>query len=228
MSAVYMVDNEGGPYNSLYERPATKALLANVSGQRVLEVGCGPGALTEWLLAEGAKVTAFDVSPEMVRLARARVGDGVDVRVADLAEPLSFVADGSVDVVVASLVLHYLRNWVPVLAEFRRVLAEGGRVVFSTHHPSMDWQLHSPEDYFAVKQVTETWTKGGQSYPVTFWRRPLTEICDAISQAGFIIERIVEPAPADSMKCRFPRQDERIRTRPWFLFFQLRASPGPA
>jgi hypothetical protein len=47
-------------------------------------------------------------------------------------------------------VLHYLADWVGPLTEFHRVLAPHGAVVFSTHHPAMDWQLHSPEDYFAV------------------------------------------------------------------------------
>jgi hypothetical protein len=35
-------------------------------------------------------------------------------------------------------------------------------VVFSTHHPAMDWQQHSRDDYFKVMQVTETWHQGGQ------------------------------------------------------------------
>ncbi len=41
------------------------------------------------------------------------------------------------------------------LAEFHRVLAPQGAVVFSTHHPARDWQLHSPDDYFVIKQVTD-------------------------------------------------------------------------
>jgi hypothetical protein len=47
-------------------------------------------------------------------------------------------------------------------------------------------------------QVTETWHKGGQPFEVTFWRRPLTAITAAISSAGFLIDRLVEPAPLPS------------------------------
>jgi len=54
------------------------------SGLKVLEVGCGAGSLTAWLLDQGASVTAFDVSPEMVGLARRRVGDGAVLLVADV------------------------------------------------------------------------------------------------------------------------------------------------
>ena len=78
---------------------------------------------------------ATDISPEMAKLARRRIGDRATVLVADLGEPLSFAQDASFDLVVGSLVLHYLRDWTPVLSEFRRVLTGDGVVVFSTHHP---------------------------------------------------------------------------------------------
>ena len=220
MSGAYRVNNEERAFNAYYERPATIALLGDVAGLRVLEAGCGPGVLTEWLADHGATVTAMDVSPEMVRLARDRVGDRALVRNADLAEPLD-IADASIDLVVASLVLHYLADWAGPLAEFHRVLAPRGAVVFSTHHPAMDWQLHSPEDYFAVKQVTEAWTRDGQSFDVTFWRRPLTAMTEAISGAGFVIDQLVEPPPAAELRQRDPTSHGKIRMSPRFLFFRL-------
>lgn len=221
MGAAYRAANDEGSFNAYYERPATISLLGNVTGLRVLEAGCGPGALTEWLCDHGASVTAFDVSPEMVRLTRERIGQRARVLTADLAEPLAVVTDASADLVVASLVLHYLADWTVPLAEFHRVLAQDGAVVFSTHHPAMDWQLHSPDDYFAIKQVTETWHKGGRPFSMTFWRRPLTAITAAISDAGFIIERIVEPPPLPELQQRDPQDYNKIRTRPRFLFFRL-------
>jgi SAM-dependent methyltransferase len=221
MGAGYGAGNEGGSFNAYYERPATIALLGEVKGLRVLEAGCGPGVLTGWLAGNGAAVTAMDVSPEMVRLARDRVGDRARVVVGDLSEPLTFAADASVDLVVASLVLHYLADWAGPLAEFHRVLAPRGAVVFSTHHPAMDWQLHSPEDYFAVKQVTEAWTRDGESFDVTFWRRPLTAMTEAISGAGFVIDQLVEPAPAAELRRRDPKNHDKIAMSPRFLFFRL-------
>jgi SAM-dependent methyltransferase len=225
MGAAYLAGNEEGSFNAYYERPATIALLGDVHGLRVLEVGCGPGVLTSWLVSNGAAVTAVDVSSEMVRLASRRVGARAQILVADLSEPLTFAADASADLVVASLVLHYLADWAGPLAEFHRVLAPHGAVVFSTHHPSMDWQLHSPEDYFAVKQITEVWTSSGEPFEVTFWRRPLSAMAAAISEAGFVIDRLVEPEPAAELAQRDPRDYEKIRTRPRFLFFRLVKRP---
>ncbi|HUJ66342.1 MAG TPA: class I SAM-dependent methyltransferase, partial [Acidimicrobiales bacterium] len=191
MAEAYASDNLDSPFNAYYERPATQRLLGDVTAKRVLEVGCGAGPLTEGLVDHGAVVTALDISPAMVSLAQARLGNRARILVGDLAEPLAFAADGDFDLVVASLVLHYLGVWVTPLRELRRVLIPDGALVFSTHHPAMDAQIHSPDDYFATKQVTEVWTKGAGSYEVTFWRRPLTAMTESIHEAGFLVERLV-------------------------------------
>jgi 2-polyprenyl-3-methyl-5-hydroxy-6-metoxy-1,4-benzoquinol methylase len=68
-------------YNAHYDRPALFDLMGDVDGLRILDVGCGPGRYAERLIAGGAAVTSFDASPEMVRLARARLGAEVEVRV---------------------------------------------------------------------------------------------------------------------------------------------------
>jgi ubiquinone/menaquinone biosynthesis C-methylase UbiE len=222
MAEDYAADNATGSFNAYYERPATISLLGDVTGRRVLEIGCGAGPLTSWLVDHGATVTAMDVSPEMLRLARQRLADRATFVVADLERPLSFASDGDFDLVVASLVLHYVKDWEAVLREFARVLSPGGEVVFSTHHPTMDWKLHSFDDYFAVKQVSETWAKGSGEYEVTFWRRPLTTMTAAIAAAGFVITQLVEPQPVPELQGRDPASYELLRTEPRFLFFRLR------
>ncbi len=218
MAAQYAIKND--PFNTLYERPATFALAGEVDGRRVLEVGCGAGPLTELLLDAGADVTAIDVSPGMLALARARLGDRATLMVADLSEPLAFAEDNNFDLVVGSLVMHYVEHWGPVLTEFRRVLRPGGAVVFSTHHPTMDWEM-APDDYFAVRQVTDRWRMGGEAFDVTFWRRPLTDMTSAISAAGFLIERIVEPRPSAQIAEVDPAAFTKLATAPRFLFFRL-------
>lgn len=224
MANSYAAENERSIFNSLFERPSTITLLGDVSGRAVLEVGCGAGPLTAWLLDQGAKVTAMDVSPRMLDLARQRVGNRARLVAGSLEDGLDFQPDRSVDLVVASLVLHYVRDWHTVFSEFRRVLVPGGGVVFSTHHPAMDWQLHSVEEYFAVKQVTETWTMLGEPFDVTFWRRPLTAMTAAVSSAGFVIEQLTEPVPGPEIEQRDPEIAHQLRTKPSFIFFRVRAS----
>ena len=227
MADEYAAHNAVGAYNAFYERPATIALLGDVQGLRVLDAGCGGGELTAWLVDHGAIVTAVDVSPAMAGLARQRTGDGATVLVADIAQRLHFAQTGEFDVVVASLVMHYVGAWEAPLSEFRRILGPQGMVVFSTHHPTMDWQLSSPDDYFAVKQVTESWSVGGREFEVTFWRRPLTAMCQAIASAGFVIERLVEPEPSPDLARRDPEAYQRVRTEPRLSIFPLATVGGP-
>jgi SAM-dependent methyltransferase len=223
----YALHNQGSPFNAYYERPATVDLIGDAFGKRVLEVGCGAGSLTDWMVDQGAIVTATDVSEVMLGLARARLGNRARIVLADLAAPMTFASDASFDLVVASLVLHYVRNWEGPLREFRRLLVSDGAVVFSTHHPTMDARLHSPDDYFALKQVTEVWDLGSSEFEVSFWRRPLTDMTEAIHRAGFAIERLVEPEPLRELEERDPDAYGRIRTQPAFLFFRLRCSAPP-
>ena len=98
-------------------------LLRPRRGERVLDVGCGDGALTEKLVAAGCRVVAIDASPEQVRAARGR---GLDARVAD-ATDLNF--DGEFDAVFSNAVLHWIRDPDAALTAIHRALAPGGRLV---------------------------------------------------------------------------------------------------
>jgi SAM-dependent methyltransferase len=104
------------------------AELADVrAGQRVLDVGCGPGALTAQLverLGSGA-VSAIDPSASFVAAIRARFPD-VDVQ-RGVAERLPF-ADGTFDAALAQLVVHFMTDPVAGLAEMARVTRPGGLV----------------------------------------------------------------------------------------------------
>ena len=95
------------------------------AGDHVLDVGCGPGALTAELLQRGAVVSAADPSPQFVAAARERYPD-VDVQQAT-AEELPY-ADGSFDEVLAQLVVHFMDEPVHGLSEMARVTRNGGVV----------------------------------------------------------------------------------------------------
>jgi SAM-dependent methyltransferase len=81
---------------------------------------------------------------------------------------------------VASLVMHYLRDWVPTLRELRRVLRPEAVFVLSTHQPAMDAELAGSGDYFATELLRDRWTVGGREYEVRFWHRPLSAMFRAI------------------------------------------------
>jgi SAM-dependent methyltransferase len=99
----------------------------SVAAGSALDVGCGPGALTAVLVERlgGARIAAVDPSPPFVAAAAVRF-PAVDVRQAP-AEELPFV-DGSFDVVLAQLVVHFMTDPVRGLAEMARVARPGGTV----------------------------------------------------------------------------------------------------
>jgi SAM-dependent methyltransferase len=216
----YTEDNDSNATNAYYERPASLALLGDVAGQRILDAGCGAGSHAAEMIRRGASVTGLDKSAGLLTIARQRLGTAVPLYEADLADPLPF-ALGSFDAILASLVMHYLEDWGPVLAEFRRVLVPGGRLVISTHHPFMDHPLAGGPDYFATYDFTEEWTKGGQSAAMRFWHRPLHAMTDSFRAAGFALDVIGEPQPDPAGESLFPAIYSDLRTNPRFLFFRL-------
>lgn len=209
------------PYNSLYERPAIFSMLADVTGKRVLDVGCGSGSLSAWLAGRGAEVVGFDASASMVRLAEQKRIAHASFRVADLSKPLTFLADSSFDVAVASLVMHYLRDWVDPLRELARVLSPSGELIISTHHPANDIKLSATGNYFDTELVHERWDLDGKEFEVHFWRRPLSAMFSAFETAGFRVISFIEPMPLPECRERFPRAWEALTTRPGFAFFKL-------
>ena len=98
-------------------------LLAPRPGERILDLGCGDGALTEKLVAAGAEVVAVDASAEQVAAARAR---GLDARVAR-GEALPFSSE--FDAVFSNAALHWMRDPDAVLVSVHGALRPGGRFV---------------------------------------------------------------------------------------------------
>ncbi|GGL07292.1 class I SAM-dependent methyltransferase [Planomonospora parontospora] len=215
----YSAETENSFINAYYARPAIMTLAGDVAGRRVLDAGCGSGPLSAVLRERGAVVTGIDASAGMLALARRRLGDDADLRVADLSDRLPF-DDGAFDDVVASLVLHYLQDWGPTLAEMRRVLRPGGRLIASVNHPFADYALQDPRpDYHATTSYTDLWTFNGQSFPMVFWRRPLHAMTGALTAAGFRLAVISEPQPDPAGRELFPDDFHDFSTRISFLFF---------
>ncbi|MEV0312178.1 class I SAM-dependent methyltransferase [Nonomuraea fuscirosea] len=227
----YSTENANSLVNAYYERPAMLELAGDVAGRRILDAGCGSGPLFAELRDRGAVVTGIDASAGMLELARKRLGPDADLRVADLAAPLPF-PDDTFDDVTASLVLHYLKDWGPALAELRRVLKPGGRLLVSVDHPFVFTLFaamagEKRPKYFEVRNRVEEWTMGGQNARMSFWDRPLHAMTEAFTAAGFRISVISEPPFVPEARELFPEEFREIdpsRTRFLsFLFFVLEA-----
>jgi SAM-dependent methyltransferase len=205
------------PHNAFYERPATLSLLPEVKGKCVLDAGCGPGVYAEWLADHGAEVVALDVSPKMVELAKKRVGAKASVLQADIGQPLTFLQNESFDIVLSALALDYIEDWGRTFGEFYRVLTRPGYFIFSVGHPFADFLFHKPDDYFKTELVEFEWTGFGIPVRMPSYRRPLGAVLDPLVEAGFSLERLLEPKPTEQFKQMDPVDYEELSKRPGFL-----------
>lgn len=227
LAEAYAAHIDTKPHNAYYERPATLSLLPEVRGLRVLDAGCGPGVYAEWLADRGADVVAIDASPKMIRLATERVGQRAAFHVADLARPLDFLEVGSFDLVLSALVLEYIEDWRATLREFRRLLRPRGVLVASVTHPFFDFTYFRSDSYFDTELVSAKWN-GFTPVQVRMptYRRSLEETLNPFPEAGFRIDRIVEPRPTPEFQQADPRHYHELSRQPCFLC--LRASTIPS
>lgn len=139
---------------------------------RVLDVGCGTGALLEALslAAPGAQLAGVDLSEHMLAVARRRLGAAIDLERA-CAETLPF-GDAAFDVVVSTNVFHFIRHPVAALAEMLRVLKPSGRVVIT------DWC----DDYLACRVCDMFLRAFSRAHFRTYGSRECREL---LMEAGF-------------------------------------------
>lgn len=215
-----MVDTK--PHNAYYERPATLSLLPEVAGLHVLDAGCGPGVYTEWLLARGARVVAFDASAKMVALAKARVGDRAPVHQAAIESDLDFVEDGAFDIVLSPLVLDCVADWPKAFRRFCRALQPRGLFVFSIGHPFFEAMYFKTERYFETEQVSCVWRGFGFPVEVPSYRRPLGAALNSLLESGFELVRILEPQPTEEFRNADLRHYEQLARQPSFLCIKAR------
>jgi SAM-dependent methyltransferase len=208
--------------NAYYEMPATLSLLPNVGGMRVLDAGCGSGRYTEWLIDRGADVVGVDVSPRMIRQARRRVGKRAELHVADLGRPLDFLSAECFDLVLAPLVLDYIEEWEPVFDEFSRVLKGFGLLVFSCGHPLADYCGHARADYFRTEYVEDLWEGFGIPVVVPCYRRPVGCVLASLIEAGFALEKFLEPRAGEEVRRRDPEAYQKRHRLPSFLAVRAR------
>lgn len=205
------------PVNNNYDRPTILRLAGDLSGKRVLELGCAAGGLTAHLAERAAAVLAVDAEPQMLEYARQKVGAKAQFKLVDLDQPADIAPTASVDVVVASLVLHYIKDWAPLMRELHRCLAPGGTLVFSLHHPITAWLLSDRADYHRTELVSEAWDWGGVAVTAQSYRRPLSTIFGELRRAGFSIDTVEEPQiePTADIDADLLHA---LNTQPFFLY----------
>ena len=234
-------DERHGDYGNTFHRrlvePTVLQLLELRAGEAVLDIGCGNGALARRLAERGARVTAFDFSGEMIRLAKQRGSSAdasVEYHVIDATDETAMLqlGAGRFDAITCTMTLMDIPTIDPLFRAAARLLRAGGRFVFSTQHPAFNSNnpifVQEKEDragvvseHVAVKlraYLDLPPVKGagapGEPSPHYYYHRTLSELLGAAFAAGFMLDGLLEPA--------FTHEDAaRSERLTWFKLTQI-------
>jgi len=212
-------------YNAHFERPSLQALLDDVLGLDILDLGCGSGVYAEFLLKHGASsVTCIDSSEKMIEIVNNKLGDRVLSYFQDLSIGLPQEKSNSIDLIICPLVLHYLEDLSMLFKDVNRVLKVGGHIAFSTHHPFADFKRLKSENYFERELVNDVWDTIGEPVEVTYYRRSLTEIMNAITNNGLVVTRLSEGVVSEKVMELSEKHYRYLSNNPNFLFIKCQKS----
>jgi SAM-dependent methyltransferase len=208
------------------EWPRLRALLPELRGLRVVDLGCGFGWFCRWARGQGAaSVLGIDVSEKMLARARAETTDGAIAYVRADLEQLE-LAPGSCDLVCSSLALHYIERLSVLLAQVHRALVPGGRLVVSVEHPVFTaptepgwsqgaggrktWAL---DGYLEEGPRSTDWlTKG-----VIKQHRTLATYINTLIGLGFVLAHVEEWGPTPEQIAARPEWADERRRPPFLL-----------
>ncbi|WMT89240.1 class I SAM-dependent methyltransferase [Pelagibacterium sp. H642] len=214
------------------EWPALRAMLPDLNGKRVLDLGCGFGAFARFAAAEGANsVLGIDLSEKMLETARERTDNAAVAYQRGDLDKLD-LGDRTFDVVFSSLAFHYAADFATLARTIRAALTDGGALVFSVEHPlfavrtepefSTDAggkRVFLVDDYLGEGKRVTSWVVDG----VEKYHRTIATYINSLLDAGFSLSAIDEWGPGPELLAQNPDYiDHRIR--PMFLLMGARAT----
>ena len=117
------------------EATALRETLANIEFDSCLEIGCGTGKNTAWLLTKAKSITAVDLSIEMLAKAKQKINsEQVHFIQADILQDWNFVST-KYNLVSFSLVLEHIEDLEPIFNKVSKIIAAGGYVYIGELHP---------------------------------------------------------------------------------------------
>ncbi|MGN7166591.1 class I SAM-dependent methyltransferase [Paenibacillus cellulositrophicus] len=202
-----------------------KALLPDLQGKSVLDLGCGFGWHCRYAREQhAAEVVGVDISAKMLESAREQTDDPAITYLQAPIEDIDF-PDGHFDVVLSSLAFHYVQSFDTVCQKVHSCLKQGGAFVFSVEHPiftsrpEQEWilddqgsPLYWPVDHYQDEGVRNT---AFLTDHVIKYHRTLSTYINDLIRTGFAITAVREPLP-DPKLMHHPGMKDETR-RPMFL-----------
>lgn len=201
------------------EWPAIRAMLPDLAGRRVADLGCGFGWASRWMREHGAaSVVGFDLSQNMINRARADTHDAaIEFHIADL-ESLA-LPQAAFDLIFSALTFHYVEDFGRLIGTIHAALVPGGDLVFTIEHPIFMAAAHP--HWTQDEDGRKTWPVNGYSIEgerrtdwfakgVLKYHRTLGTTINTLIEAGFDIGRIEEFAPTSEQIRQTPALAEEV------------------
>ena len=214
--------------NNLFEIPVLFSMLPELKGKRVLDLGCGFGEhCAEYVKRGASEVVGIDISEKMLEVARRENSDPKIEYINMPMEELGCIKQ-SFDVVISSLAFHYVEDFKGVLENIFRLLNKGGVLVFSQENPlSTCYSEEYPRwtrDENGKKIYLDLANYGRECERESTWfvdnvkkyHRLFSTIVNSLVDAGFIVERMIEPRPDGQLLKEYPEYEDLFH-KPDFL-----------
>lgn len=212
------------------EWPTLRAMLPDLAGRRVVDLGCGFGWTARWMRTHGAlAVHGVDLSRRMIARAEAMTSDdAITYRRADL--DLLDLPEAGFDLAFSALALHYVRDFQRLVRVIHAALVPGASFVFSIEHPV--FMAAARPRWWRDEDGRQTWPVNGYADEgerrtdwlapgVVKYHRTIATTLGTLLERGFTLGRIAEFAPTAAEIARRPDLAEE-RERPMLLLLAAR------
>ena len=214
-----------GFQNREVEQPVMYSLVPQkLNGLRLLDLGCGPGIHLQEYIRRGAEGFGIDLSEKMIELAKKHCPKANYAVGSCTALPYQ---DAYFDIVTASFVLDHLQNIEPAIKEVRRVLKNGGLLVYSVPHPAINMFRDSEKgsfvpsnSYFDSSVIMCNIANKGKDFPD--YPHTLDEYINIALQNQFVLIKFVENRPNPDWKEKYPDLDSNCLKVPFLCFFSFK------
>ena len=189
-------------------------MFPDMNGKTVLDLGCGYGWHRKYAAEHGAaNVLGLDQSGMMIREAQRRnAHERIEYRLCgmhDFAYP-----EGTYDLVVSNLVLHYIEDLQEVYALIHRTLKPGGTFLFNIEHPTFTAGVNQQFSTDGTWPVTDYYYPGQRTtdflgHEVKKYHHTLTQILNGLLHSGFAIEAVEEAMPPEQWRDQMPEEMKR-------------------
>ena len=209
--------------NKVMEEPAIRSLMPDLTGKRVLDLGCGFGHVARYARRMGAaEVLGVDISNRMIEAARQATDDPA-ILYSVIAMQDILPMPGQFDVIISSMALQYIDDYAGVVKTMAESLSVGGSFLFSIEHPIytsllQGWvvdaagkRVHWPVDrYHDESERRYTWFIDN----VQKYHRTISTYLNTLVDNGLTVRRVLEPEAQPEFLAERPELSDESRRPP--------------